>query len=67
MEICGRFHHWMPIVLYIMKRDAFFIWVTHFIHYDKNTGEFTNLSNMSYSEASRVVLNSSLFDYKLGL
>ena len=30
-EICGRYHHWMPIVLYFMKRDLFFLWCTHFI------------------------------------
>jgi len=31
MEICGRYHHWMPIVVYFMKRDLFFLWCTHFI------------------------------------
>ena len=39
MEICGRFHHWMPIVVYFMKRDLFFLWCTHFMHY-------TTLDNM---------------------
>ena len=29
-EICGRYHHWMPIVIYFMKRDLFFLWCTHF-------------------------------------
>ena len=29
-EICGRYHHWMPIVVYFMKRDLFFLWCTHF-------------------------------------
>jgi heme/copper-type cytochrome/quinol oxidase subunit 2 len=32
MEICGRYHHWMPIIVF-MKRDLFFLWCTHFIHY----------------------------------
>jgi len=31
MEICGRYHHWMPIILYFMKRDLFFLWCTHFM------------------------------------
>jgi heme/copper-type cytochrome/quinol oxidase subunit 2 len=31
MEICGRYHHWMPIIIYFMKRDLFFLWCTHFI------------------------------------
>ncbi len=32
MEICGRFHHWMPIIVYFMKRDLFFLWCTHFMN-----------------------------------
>ena len=35
MEICGRFHHWMPIIVYFMKRDLFFLWCTHFMHYSQ--------------------------------
>jgi len=31
MEICGRYHHWMPIVIYFMKRDLFFLWCLHFV------------------------------------
>ena len=31
MEICGRFHHWMPIIVYFMKQDAFFLWVNSFV------------------------------------
>lgn len=30
-EICGRYHHWMPIIAYFMKRDLFFLWCTHFV------------------------------------
>ena len=35
MEICGRFHHWMPIVVYFMRRDLFFMWCIHFIFKNK--------------------------------
>lgn len=31
MEICGRYHHWMPIIVYFMRRDLFFLWCTHFV------------------------------------
>ena len=41
MEICGRFHHWMPIIAYFMNQDLFFIWV---VHYLKNTTNYS-LSN----------------------
>lgn len=40
MEICGRFHHWMPIIVYFMKKDLFFLWCTHFMHYSSITDLF---------------------------
>jgi heme/copper-type cytochrome/quinol oxidase subunit 2 len=40
MEICGRYHHWMPIVVYFMKRDLFFLWCTHFMHYSDLESSF---------------------------
>jgi hypothetical protein len=62
MEICGRFHHWMPIIVYFMKRDLFFLWCTHFIHYSniENTfltadKQFVNLIKLvSYDKSSWV-------------
>lgn len=39
MEICGRFHHWMPIVVYFMKRDLFILWCTHFVLKNKSMGK----------------------------
>ena len=47
MEICGRFHHWMPIILYFMKRDLFFLWCTHFQHFDQSTNNFTAIAKTS--------------------
>ena len=41
MEICGRFHHWMPIIVYFMKRDLFFLWCTHFMHYSSIENTFS--------------------------
>jgi heme/copper-type cytochrome/quinol oxidase subunit 2 len=43
MEICGRFHHWMPIIVYFMKRDLFFLWCAHFMHYSDQENNFTML------------------------
>jgi hypothetical protein len=45
MEVCGRYHHWMPIVVYFMKRDMFVLWCTHFVFYDKTTQTLRNLAN----------------------
>ena len=52
MEICGRFHHWMPIIVYFMKRDLFFLWCTHFVHYSNKDTMYTmnskQLNNSPY-------------------
>ena len=53
MEICGRFHHWMPIVVYFVKSDVFFVWCNHFlINKNKNT------TNTKY--AKKVTNNKSI-------
>ena len=65
MEICGRFHHWMPIVLYIMKRDAFFIWVTHFIHYSKQLASFTNTANLTSTPKGNLTNTKPFYSYTL--
>lgn len=51
MEICGRYHHWMPIIVYFMKRDLFFLWCTHFI--------FLNANNNTLSMSDRQNINFS--------
>lgn len=54
MEICGRYHHWMPIIVYFMKRDLFFLWCTHFIFLtNPNTGWSTN--DRQYMDFTRTV------------
>jgi heme/copper-type cytochrome/quinol oxidase subunit 2 len=42
MEVCGRYHHWMPIVVYFMKRDLFWLWCSHFIFFTPSTNQFTS-------------------------
>jgi heme/copper-type cytochrome/quinol oxidase subunit 2 len=26
MEVCGRYHHWMPILIRVVHVDAFCLW-----------------------------------------
>jgi hypothetical protein len=54
MEVCGRFHHWMPIIIYFMKRDLFFLWCIHFIHYTNVEHSF-NMADKQFSSKIRVV------------
>jgi hypothetical protein len=63
MEICGRlFHHWImpPIIVFFIKRDLFFLWCTHFMHYSPSSNSFTmsdrqlcdSLKPASFSQSS---------------
>lgn len=57
MEICGRYHHWMPIIVYFMKRDLFVLWCTHFVFF-KDTAANVNLVDGFYTNH----LNTVSFD-----
>lgn len=54
MEICGRYHHWMPIVVYFMKRDLFFLWCTHFA-YTNNYNLTLPINDRQYADYSKQV------------
>ena len=54
MEICGRFHHWMPIIVYFMKRDLFFLWCTHFMHYSSLENTF-NMTDRQFTDHVKLV------------
>ena len=61
MEICGRFHHWMPIVVYFMKRDLFFLWCTHFIHFSVDDNTFNTSDKQLTSQLRLVTFSKSLW------
>jgi heme/copper-type cytochrome/quinol oxidase subunit 2 len=52
MEICGRYHHWMPIIIYFMKRDLFFLWCSHFIFLNSNATSLSmnDRQNVNFSK-----------------
>lgn len=52
MEICGRYHHWMPIIIYFMKRDLFFLWCTHFA-FQPEVGNVWTMNDRQYSDYIR--------------
>ena len=54
MEICGRYHHWMPIVVYFMRRDLFFLWCTHFI-FNSNLTTVWDINDRQYSDYIRYI------------
>lgn len=54
MEICGRYHHWMPIVVYFMKRDLFFLWCTHFV-FLSGANNMWDINDRQYTDYTRLV------------
>lgn len=62
MEVCGRYHHWMPIIIYFMRPDYFFLWCTHFIY---KITQPANTANNQYLEFQH--LNTAVFNYNLWL
>lgn len=54
MEICGRYHHWMPIVIYFMKRDLFFLWCTHFV-FLSGSNNMWNINDRQYTDYTKTV------------
>lgn len=54
MEICGRYHHWMPIVIYFMKRDLFFLWCTHFV-FLSGSNNMWNINDRQYADYVKTV------------
>jgi len=54
MEVCGRYHHWMPIVIYFMKRDLFFLWCTHFVFLSGANNMWT-INDRQYTDYVRTV------------
>jgi hypothetical protein len=65
MEICGRFHHWMPIVVYFMKRDLFFLWCTHFMNYSSDENIFTSADKQNINYLGLLNFNSSSWSSEL--
>jgi len=54
MEICGRYHHWMPIIVYFMKRDLFFLWCTHFV-FLTGANNMWNINDRGYTDYVKTV------------
>lgn len=48
-EICGRYHHWMPIVVYFMKPDLFVLWCVHFVMSPSSTEHHNAATNWFHS------------------
>lgn len=31
MEVCGRYHHWMPILIHVVHKDVFLGWCLSYL------------------------------------
>jgi len=66
-EICGRYHHWMPIIVKFDTPDNFAVWVTHFVSvpapnevWDISDRRFANLLQCASYDRSSWLNNLSL-------
>ena len=53
MEICGRYHHWMPIVIYFMKRDLFFV-----LKYQIYQSKVTITTESDFNKALQIIFQN---------
>ena len=58
-EICGRYHHWMPIVVYFMKRDIFFLWCTHFIFNNSSSASMETVDGHFSNDYKNIATDKS--------
>ncbi len=66
MEVCGRYHHWMPVIVYFMKRDLFFLWCTHFVFLSgsNNMWVINDRQNTHYGRTVSFSKNSWIHELK---
>lgn len=64
MEICGRYHHWMPIVVYFMKRDLFLLWCMHFVSVNKTANHATSAQIVNNNTDTNYVVSYPLSSWK---
>jgi len=66
MEICGRFHHWMPIVVYFIRRDLFCLWCIHFVFKSNQTNSTLQALDWDYSDStSQLSQDTNTWAYEL--
>lgn len=59
MEICGRYHHWMPLIVYFMKKDLYFLWAYHFVFMSNKNLNLSMCNNQDIALGSRVSFDRS--------
>ena len=47
MEVCGRYHHWMPILVRVVHRDIFVAWGLTYLRALAARSEGTHVSALS--------------------
>lgn len=66
MEICGRFHHWMPIVVYFIRRDLFCVWCVHFVFKNRQFNSLLQSADSAYFDSTpSISMDWSSWSYEL--
>jgi hypothetical protein len=73
MEVCGRYHHWMPLLVRIVHKDVFVLWCLTYLRLltsNTLTGAYTfsaENSKQVWDVASAAALYSANTDVKAAL
>jgi heme/copper-type cytochrome/quinol oxidase subunit 2 len=64
MEVCGRYHHWMPILIRIVHRDVFLSWCLIYVR-ALNSRSVTSTQTKHNAVVALSWLNESNRNYQL--
>ncbi len=60
MEVCGRYHHWMPIMVYVVHKDIFLSWCLAYLRLITARSEATTRALAVLASADLALLESTL-------
>jgi heme/copper-type cytochrome/quinol oxidase subunit 2 len=73
MEVCGRYHHWMPLLVRVVHKDVFILWCLTYLRLltgNTLTGTYAfsvESSKQVWAVASAAAANETSNDVKLAL
>lgn len=60
MEVCGRYHHWMPILIHVVHKDIFLGWCLSYLKLIEARAQATSRAIAALSSTDVVTLDLTL-------
>lgn len=65
MEVCGRYHHWMPILIRIVHRDTFLSWCLIYLRTLNNRALSDTQSKQAFATLAQFFYDNSDYETQL--